>query len=68
MSTSATMVPAPASRSPTEWTHAIVGNLVGLQALQLDMFIAWQRACSTLQQELWDEWTCRFAGGVPIDA
>lgn len=38
------------------------------QQLQLQALAAWQESIVALQRELWDEWTCRWAGGIPIDA
>lgn len=39
-----------------------------LQRLQWEAAMAWYGAIADAQQEAWDEWVCRFAGGVPIDA
>ena len=47
---------------------ALAANLVGMQRVQLEILWAWQRAGHAVQQELWDEWACRWAGGVPLDA
>ena len=38
------------------------------QRLQADWLQAWQRSWAALLQELYDDWACRWAGGVPIDA
>jgi hypothetical protein len=38
------------------------------QRIQWELLGAWQRAWFAVQQELFDEWTARWAGGVPIDA
>jgi len=37
------------------------------QRLQLEALLTWQQSLASLQQELWDEWVCRWGGGVPID-
>lgn len=37
------------------------------QQMQLDFWLRWQRACSDLQQELFDEWISHWGGGVPLD-
>jgi hypothetical protein len=45
-----------------------VGDLVlRVQRLQLDALVTWQQSITSLQQELWDEWACRWGGGAPID-
>jgi hypothetical protein len=38
------------------------------QCVMWEAFLAWPKACTAFQNELWDEWRCRFAGGAPIDA
>ena len=38
------------------------------QRLQWQAVMTWYGALAAAQQEAWDEWTCRFGGGVPIDA
>ena len=43
-------------------------SLVLAQRLQWETLLAWQSAIATLQRELWEQWACRFGGGVPIDA
>ena len=47
---------------------ALATNLLHVQRAQVEALGAWQRAIGAMQQELWDEWACRWAGGVPIDA
>ena len=42
-----------------QWTQA--------QVVPLDAWLAWTRAFAAWQQEMWDEWAVRFAGGAPID-
>ena len=39
-----------------------------VQRMQVEALIAWQNSMAAVSQELWDEWVCHFAGGVPIDA
>lgn len=42
-------------------------SLFQIQRAQLDVLLSWQKSMASVGQELWDEWACRFAGGVPID-
>ena len=37
------------------------------QQVVLEAMLAWQRSLAALQAEWWDEWACRWAGGVPLD-
>lgn len=48
-------------------TTAFAANLAQLQRLQLDAWLSWQKSWADSSQELFDEWSCRFGGGVPID-
>lgn len=57
-----------------EWTHpgvawacALAVNAVRGQQLQMEVMFAWQATVAAFSGEIWDEWRCRFAGGVPID-
>jgi hypothetical protein len=42
--------------------------LLVMQRSQLEALLAWQQSVTTVQQEFWDEWVCRWCGGAPIDA
>jgi hypothetical protein len=49
---------------PLAWTT----TLLQAQRAQLEALVAWQQAGAALGRDWWDEWACRWAGGVPIDA
>ncbi|CAG1018791.1 hypothetical protein BURC_03605 [Burkholderiaceae bacterium] len=49
-------------------SNTFTQSLLQAQRMQLDAFVAWQQALTAMGQELWDEWVCHCAGGVPIDA
>ena len=49
---------------PLAWT----ATLLQAQGDQWGVLAAWREACAALGRECWDEWACRWAGGVPIDA
>jgi len=51
----------------TEWIQALATCAVQAQQLQLGALLSWQQAAVAINSEIWDEWACRFAGGVPID-
>lgn len=45
-----------------------MGNTLFLSMLvQWECLSALQRAMGAAQQELIDEWQCRFGGGIPLD-
>ena len=39
-----------------------------MQQLQWDALTAWQRSLATFTEDFWEQWACRYAGGIPIDA
>ena len=49
------------------WASALAQHAAEVQRLQLETLFAWQTAAAAINGEFWDEWRCRFAGGVPID-
>jgi hypothetical protein len=40
---------------------------VEFQRLQWQSFLAWQQTLVVFSRDLWEQWACRYAGGVPID-
>jgi len=50
-----------------DWSTAMTKTWVDSQRLAWEAAFAMQKAMFNVQQELWDEWTARFGGGVPID-
>ena len=50
-----------------EWATLFVTGLAQAQQLQAQALIGWQATMMGIGKEAWDEWQCRFAGGVPID-
>lgn len=47
-----------------DWMRA----LYNAQREQWDALVRWQLTLLEMQQDAWDRWICRWAGGVPIDA
>jgi hypothetical protein len=56
-----------AYQAALDLSSAMTRLVVEAQQLPLRSALAWQQAMVATQQELFDEWACRFAGGVPID-
>lgn len=48
-------------------SNALLQTMIEAQRTQIAVLTAWQKSLFAINQELWDEWTCRFAGGAPID-
>jgi hypothetical protein len=53
---------------PLTWVRSCADFLVLTQQAQVDVLLTWQQTVAAIQQEMWDEWVSRWAGGVPIDA
>lgn len=53
--------------SALDWQTALCESCLQAQRGQFELLAAWQRSLGAVQQELWDQWKCRF-GGVPLDA
>lgn len=61
--------PEPAIADPAAaWSTEFVENCLRLQRLQWDALAAWQQGFATFSKDFWEQWACRYAGGVPIDA
>lgn len=48
--------------APTLWMP-----FIEFQRLQWQSFLAWQQTLFVFSRDLWEQWACRYAGGVPID-
>ncbi len=53
---------------PFAWMRSFADFIVLMQQAQLDILLTWQQALAKIQQEIWDEWVSRWAGGMPIDS
>lgn len=52
---------------PLASTRSFADFLVLLQQAQLNLLLTWQQSVVAMNQEIWDAWASRWAGGVPID-
>ena len=50
-----------------DWQAAFMENLLQAQRSHYQMLAEWQQSLAAVNQELWDQWVCRFGGGVPLD-
>lgn len=48
-------------------SSTLADGLFQIQRAQLNALLLWQKSMASINQEIWDEWACHFAGGVPID-
>lgn len=48
-----------------EWHAVLLEGLLEAQRIQFEIVTAWQRPITAVNQELWNRWLGRFAGGVP---
>jgi hypothetical protein len=49
------------------WPIAMVQGWLEMQRLQWDALTAWQQSYATFSKDFWEQWACRYAGGIPID-
>ena len=52
---------------PPDVPGQIIEQLLQSQQSALEALLSWQRWQWALQQELCDQWICRWAGGAPLD-
>ena len=50
------------------WATTIVQGCLQMQQMQWAALSAWQQSFATFGKDFWEQWACRYAGGVPIDA
>jgi hypothetical protein len=50
------------------WSTALAQSCLQMQQLQWETLTAWQHSVLTFSKDFWEQWACRYAGGVPIDA
>ncbi len=55
----AASIPSPSSTWLGPWTD--------VQRMQWQTLLEWQNSMIAFQKDLWDQWACRYGGGVPID-
>ena len=64
----APLVPLDGLQPLLDWSGTCAALIEQTQHAQLELLDSWQRSIAALHRECWDEWACRWAGGVPIDA
>jgi hypothetical protein len=52
---------------PTLMLSPLLDIMLNAQRAQLDAFSGFQRSWMALNKDMWDRWTCRFGGGIPLD-
>ena len=63
-----TASPAPVGAvTAGDWTVPFLGTVMDAQFAQWSAMLAWQQSLATLNKDLWEQWACRYGGGVPID-
>ena len=50
------------------WSTELAQSGLQMQSLQWEALTAWQPSFLAFSKDLWEQWACRYAGGVPIDA
>lgn len=60
-------VPLAMFQPALEWPTELAQAFMQTQQLHCQMLQSWLGSLYAFQKEAWDEWACRWAGGVPID-
>jgi hypothetical protein len=55
------------NRLCADYATLLAAGLMQAQQLQVQVLMCWHTAMLEVGKEAWDEWQCRFAGGIPID-
>lgn len=50
------------------WATTFARGWLQMQQLQWAALGAWQQSFTTFGKDFWEQWACRYAGGIPIDA
>ena len=58
--------PPPAS-FPAPDLAALAAPLLDAQRRQWNDMLQWQESLVVACKDFWEQWACRFAGGVPLD-
>ncbi|MEK8030047.1 hypothetical protein AACH06_04365 [Ideonella sp. DXS29W] len=66
MASTLSPIPQPAAL-PADWFGVISQMWWAAQGAQWQAMSAWQDAATQMQQELWDEWTARWASSARLD-
>jgi hypothetical protein len=57
-----------AALAAVDWTNPMFATFVEAQLAQWNAALALQQSLATFHRDLWEQWACRFAGGIPLDA
>ena len=50
-----------------DFSEFIVAPFAEAQRLQWKALLDWRDSLVTFNKDFWEQWACRYAGGVPID-
>lgn len=53
--------------SNVPYGQALFTPFFDAQRLQWNALLEWQKSMTEFSKDFWEQWACRFAGGVPID-
>ncbi|MEO8079080.1 MAG: hypothetical protein ABI641_01025 [Caldimonas sp.] len=66
----ANLNPRAASATTPSAAHSApwLGPWADVQRLQWQALLDWQSSMLAFHKDLWEQWVCRYGGGVPIDS
>ncbi|OUM00981.1 hypothetical protein A8M77_18635 [Variovorax sp. JS1663] len=54
-------------KTALEFQRALIESQMQMQRNQFQIYTQWLRSVGAMNQDAWDQWACRFGGGVPLD-
>lgn len=63
----ASPLPATYLLSVFGWQKAFFDAWTQAQRKQYESLAVWETSLEAYNKDLWDQWICRFGGGVPLD-
>jgi hypothetical protein len=57
----------PSGTGEVSYVQALFAPFFEAQRLSWNALIDWQQSMTEFNKDFWQQWACRFAGGVPID-
>ena len=57
----------PAALGSTEELFSPMNPFLAAQRAQWEALMSWQQSLARFNQDCWEQWAVRYAGGMPID-
>jgi hypothetical protein len=58
----------PAAPASTDELLLLLSPFFEAQRAQWEALMSWQQSWATFNQDFWEQWAVRYAGGMPLDS